>query len=253
MKHGDFTTLAKDYARWRPGYAPFILETFIALLGGSNKTVADIGAGTGIWSRMLASQGLKVISVEPNDAMRGEGIKLSSNYSIEWLKGSAEETGLSAHSVDAVCMASAFHWADFNKAIPEFFRILKPAGLFMALWNPRFLQSNPLLQEIEAKLNEFVPNMKRVSTGNSDFCNALFDRLLTREEIEGVLYLEGRHKEQQSQERYIGLWESVNDVKVQAGEQIFSQFMDYVRDRIKNESYIEAEYKTRAWIAKARS
>lgn len=253
MKHGDFTELAKDYALWRPGYSPFVLETFLALIGGKGKTVADIGAGTGIWSRMLASKGCNVVSVEPNDAMRSEGIKLTGKASIEWRAGSAEDTGLPSHSVDAVCMASAFHWADFEKAIPEFFRILKPAGLFMALWNPRYLKSNPLLVEIESKLKEMLPAMKRVSTGNSDFCNALFDRLSGRPEIADVMYLEGRHIERQSQERYIGLWESVNDVKVQAGPEKFAQFMNYVKDRIKNESYIDAEYKTRGWIARAKA
>lgn len=28
MKHGDFTALATSYARYRPGYSPFVLETF---------------------------------------------------------------------------------------------------------------------------------------------------------------------------------------------------------------------------------
>lgn len=34
-----------------------------------------------------------------------------------------------------------------------------------------------------------------------------------------VLYLEVRHTEMQTPERYIGLLESVNDVRVQAGEE----------------------------------
>lgn len=31
MQHGDFTSLAEKYAQYRPGYAPFVLETFLAL------------------------------------------------------------------------------------------------------------------------------------------------------------------------------------------------------------------------------
>lgn len=31
MKHGDFTALADSYARYRPGYAPFVLEAFLSL------------------------------------------------------------------------------------------------------------------------------------------------------------------------------------------------------------------------------
>lgn len=254
MKHGDFTKLAKSYAQWRPGYSPFVLDTFInlAMGGGANKqlSIADIGAGTGIWSRLLSGKGCDVVAVEPNDSMREEGEKLSRDYQIEWRKGRAEETGLPDCSVDAVCMASAFHWADFEPAVKEFARILKPGGLFMALWNPRHIQSNPMLVEIEETLKTLVPELKRVSTGNSDFCNSLADRLRAREEFEDVIHLEGRHTERQSPERYVGLWESVNDVQVQAGEERFAQFMNMVRDRVRNEPHIDAEYTTRAWIAR---
>lgn len=31
MKHGDFTQLADNYSRYRPGYSPFVLETFLRL------------------------------------------------------------------------------------------------------------------------------------------------------------------------------------------------------------------------------
>lgn len=252
MKFGDFTTLAKEYALWRPGYSTFVLDTFVKLLDKNDATVADIGAGTGIWSRALESKGIHVISVEPNDAMRGEGQKQCNGMAIQWHKGDAEETGLSDHSVDAVCMASAFHWANFDKAIPEFFRIVKPGGLAMVLWNPRYIQSNPLLVEIEGYLKTLMPEMKRVSSGNSDFCNSLFERLSGRTEIDGVLYLESRHIERQTKERYIGLWNSVNDIKVQLGEARFTQFIDYIKNRIKDVQYIDAEYKTRAWISRFR-
>ena len=40
--------------------------------------VADIGAGTGIWTRMLCDCGLAVCAVEPNLAMRAEGKKMTS-------------------------------------------------------------------------------------------------------------------------------------------------------------------------------
>lgn len=251
MQFGDFTKLASSYAQWRPGYAPMVLESFTNLVGGG-VTLADIGAGTGIWSRALAGKGYKVIAVEPNDAMRAEGEKLSKGMSIEWRKGSAEDTGLATSSVDAVCMASAFHWADFDAAIKEFFRILKPRGIFMALWNPRFIQSNPMLVEIEESLRQYAPNMKRVSSGNSEFCESLRDRLSARDEIGDVLYLEGRHTERQSPERYIGLWESVNDIRVQLGEDGFRKFLAGVREKVARLPYIDAEYKTRAWIARAK-
>lgn len=250
MKFGDFTKLAKSYAQWRPGYAPMVLKSFTQIIGGSGKNIADVGAGTGIWSRFLEGEGHNVLAVEPNDAMRGEGEKLSEGRNIVWSKGSAEDTGLPTASMDAVCMASSFHWTDFDKAIKEFSRILKPGGVFMALWNPRLIQSNPLLVEIEESLKKYAPEMKRVSTGNSEFCESLMDRLKARNEFEDVMYLEGRHTERQSPERYIGLWESVNDIQVQLGEEAFRQFLDGVKEKVTPLPWIDAEYKTRAWIAR---
>ncbi len=107
-----------------------------------------------------------------------------------------------------------------------------------------------MLVRIEAYLKELVPEMKRVSSGRSEFCNTLTGRLLEREEFSDVLYLEGRHTEKQSPERYIGLWESVNDVRVQAGEERFQKFIDYIKRNTADVPYINADYLTRAWIAR---
>lgn len=256
MKHGDFTELARNYSIYRPGYSPFVLDTFLSLANNiaaySNKC-ADIGAGTGIWSRQLASRNIDVTAVEPNDAMRKEGENQNGALDIKWLKGSAEATCLPDNSVDMVCMASSFHWTDFNLAVREFDRILKPGGLFMALWNTRRYEVNPLLMEIETYLKTLVPEMKRVSSGRSEFCANLSDRLRACDQFEDVLYLEGQHAEAQTPERYIGLWESVNDVRVQAGPERFARFLDFIRKKTKNLQVIEALYLTRAWIARKAS
>src|SRR5580658_429983 len=129
MKHGDFTGLAGDYAKFRPSYAPQVATAILGYLGldAASIDAADIGAGTGIWTRMLAARGLRsVVAVEPNDDMRRQGIETSRGTDIAWRKGSAEATGLPDSSADLVCMASSFHWADFDQACEEFHRILRP-------------------------------------------------------------------------------------------------------------------------------
>ena len=152
MKHGDFTGLAGDYAKFRPGYAPQVATAILGFIGKDPAKVdaADVGAGTGIWTRILAARGLhSVTAVEPNDDMRGQGVETSKTTGISWKKGSAEATGLADGSVDLLTMASSFHWADFDKACAEFHRALRPNGVFVALWNPRYIEANPLLVEID--------------------------------------------------------------------------------------------------------
>lgn len=247
MKHGDFSSLAKNYANYRPAYSPMVLDVILGMLPEKIKG-ADVGAGTGIWTKMLADKNVIMDAVEPNDEMRAEGAKFAPQ--VTWHKGSAEVTGLQDNMYDFVSMASSFHWADYDIAMKEFQRILKPGAYFIALWNPRKIENNPLLIDIENKLYSYKPDMQRKSSGNSTFCNGLFDKLKQTAMVEDVVYLEGEHIEKQSLETYIGLWRSVNDIQVQLGADNFEDFIQYIRTKVKSDEIIEAHYKTRAWIAK---
>lgn len=251
IAHGDFTRLADSYARHRPGYSPFVLDALVGLCGRPPHEVraVDVGAGTGIWSRLLAERGFAVTAVEPNDAMRGHG-ESAAGPAIAWKAGSAEDTRLPDACADLVCMASSFHWPDFGSAVAEFRRILRPGGLFAALWNTRIIKGSRLLEEIEAELYRLAPHIKRVSSGRSEFCAGLSERLRGHAAFEDVLYLEGVHVEQQPPERYLGLWESVNDVRAQAGEGAFGAFLEYVRRTTAKLPFIEAPYLTRMWVAR---
>ena len=147
-------------------------------------------------------------------------------------------------------MASSLHWVDFEKAIGEFQRILRPNGRFVALWNTRQIDTNPLLTEIELILHQMVPDLKRVSTGGSEFCNSLSDRLANSGIFEAPVYMEAIHTEHMSPERYLGIWRSVNDVRVQAGEQRFHTFLRSVQQTLEGVDCIEAKYSTRAWCSR---
>ncbi len=253
MKHGDFTGLAGDYARFRAGYAPQVATAILNYVGRDAASVdaVDVGAGTGIWTRALAARGLhSVVAVEPNDDMRERGIETSRGTGIVWRKGSAEVTGLPDASAELVTMASSLHWADFDKACEEFHRILRPAGVFAALWNPRFIEANPLLVEIEAQITRLKPDIRRVSSGRSGITERLTDLLSAKPQFAEVLYLEGRHCLRQTPEEYIGAWRSVNDLQVQLGPELFGKFLDFAEKRIAGLTTIETTYLTRAWAAR---
>lgn len=146
-------------------------------------------------------------------------------------------------------MASSFHWANFDNATQEFHRVLRPGGRFTALWNPRLIEANQLLVEIEAHLNTLRPNIKRVSSGRSGITETLTEQLWASPFFEDVVYLEGRHAIEMKPERYLGAWRSVNDLRVQLGPEKFDAFLDFVEKRIAGLKVIEATYLTRAWCA----
>ena len=255
LQHGDFTVLAEDYARFRPDYAPGVLDGLIGLLPApaASCDAVDVGAGTGIWTRMLSARGFRsVTAVEPNAAMRAKGAEHPQNGGIGWYEGRAEHTGLPTQSADLVSMASSFHWADFDTAVAEFIRLLRPRGCFVALWNPRFLQGNPLLADIEAHLDTLRSGMKRVSSGRSGVTDTLTERLGGRAEFADVVYLESQHTIRFTPEAYLGVWRSVNDLRVQLGPELFNRFLDFVERRVAGVAEISAIYMTRAWTARKR-
>lgn len=255
LRAGDFTGLAEDYARHRPDYCPSVLAALLGLLGRAPATinVVDVGAGTGIWTRMVQARGVRSLTaVEPNADMRAEGVAASAGLPIRWLEGCAESTGLPDGDCDWLTMASSFHWADFDRATREFHRVLRPGGRFTALWNPRLIEVNPLLVEIEAHLDTLRPGIKRVSSGRSEMTETLTERLSASPWFEDVVYLEGRHLIAMTPERYLGAWRSVNDLRVQLGSARFADFLGFVEQRIAGLDVIEAAYLTRAWSARRR-
>lgn len=253
MRAGDFSTLAKSYSTNRPDYSQSVLNALLGLLKQpvENIDFADVGAGTGIWTRMVCDRGpASVKAVEPNDEMRAEGIAGNGTRSILWSKGTAEQTGLPTSSCDWLTMASSLHWADFGQAIKEFHRVLRPKGRFTALWNPRLVESNPLTADIEEHLHSLAPDLSRVSSGRSGITNSLTKMLEMSGVFEDVVYLEGRHTILMTPERYLGAWRSVNDLQVQLGAEKFERFLDFVVQRIAGTDSIECVYLTRAWSAR---
>jgi ubiquinone/menaquinone biosynthesis C-methylase UbiE len=226
------------------------------LLGLLEKPVeqvdfVDVGAGTGIWTSMVYKKGVRsVTAIEPNDDMRAIGSAWTKGTAIRWFAGSAEQTGLQDASCDWLSMASSFHWTDFELTICEFRRLLRPGGRFTALWNPRLIEVNPLLVEIEAHLDTLNSNIKRVSSGRSGITETLTEQLWANSCFEDVVYLEGRHVINMTPERYMGAWRSVNDLQVQLGAEKFNEFLAYVEQRISGLSDIKTTYLTRAWSAR---
>lgn len=130
-----FSDRAGDYARFRPSYPEAAVTWILSQVATAPASVADVGCGTGIFSRLLAAQGARVTGVEPSVAMR-EAAEAAGGR-VCYRDGSGEATGLDAGSVDLVTVAQAFHWFDAEAALREFERITRPGGRLALLWNVR--------------------------------------------------------------------------------------------------------------------
>ncbi|MDZ8184750.1 MAG: class I SAM-dependent methyltransferase [Nostoc sp. ChiSLP02] len=130
-----FSDRAEDYVKYRPSYPADAIDIILEGLDKNSQIlVADIGAGTGISSRLLAERGVNVIAIEPNAAMREAA---EPHTLVEFRDGTAELTKLADESVDLVTCFQAFHWFNPEPALSEFHRILKPSGRLAVVWNNR--------------------------------------------------------------------------------------------------------------------
>ena len=103
-----------------------------ASVQGGPLRAADIGAGTGKMSELLARAGLLVDAVEPSEAMRAQA---SSIEGVTWHDGVAEQTGLPNDLYDIVVFAQSWHWVDSERAGLEAARMLRPGGALGIVWN----------------------------------------------------------------------------------------------------------------------
>ena len=165
-----FTDRVDDYVRHRPDYPLALMAWLRDDLGIDRRwRVADIGAGTGISTRMWADAGHAVVGVEPNAAMRRAAqAAFAHRADIAWTDGSAERTGLPDRSVDLVSAAQAFHWFDAAAARAEWSRILRPGGLAVVFWNTRIAAGNAFLEGYERLLRAFGTDYECVADRHPD-------------------------------------------------------------------------------------
>lgn len=131
-----FASAADTYARARPEYPAAIDPWLRDTLGlGEGRTVLDLGAGTGKFTRSLLTSGARVIAVDAVPAMLEQ---LTARFAtVATHVAIATELPLPDLSVDAVVCAQSFHWFATSEALAEIHRVLKPGGLLGLIWNVR--------------------------------------------------------------------------------------------------------------------
>lgn len=130
-----------------------------AELAGRSGSALDVGAGRGIASYALAREGFAVTALEPDPSLLvGTGsiraLAAESRLPIQVVEEFSERLPFADGSFDVVfARAVLHHTRDLEAACREFFRVLKPGGLFLAIREhvissygdlPRFLEQHPL-------------------------------------------------------------------------------------------------------------
>jgi ubiquinone/menaquinone biosynthesis C-methylase UbiE len=128
----SFGGVAEAYDRGRPVYPR---EAAVWLTSDRPLSVLELGAGTGKLTQQLVALGHDVHATEPDEKMLA--ILAKSLPDVRVSQASAEEIPSGDSSYDVVVSAQAFHWFDYDKALPEIARVLRPRGRLSLVWNQR--------------------------------------------------------------------------------------------------------------------
>lgn len=123
----------KDYVPGRSWKA--LAEALIKAL--NYRHVADLGAGEGTLSQLLAQRAEKVIAVDISPKMVDFAQKLAISNgltNLEFRLGDIEEPPIEESSIDLAILSQALHHAENpQRAIDSAFRILRPGGRLIIL------------------------------------------------------------------------------------------------------------------------
>jgi SAM-dependent methyltransferase len=131
----SFGAAAARYAEHRPGYPTDAIGWMLDGAARPVRDIADVGAGTGAFTRALVGLGYAVTACEPDPGMIAELERALPG--IPHLCAPAESLPLDDDSVDAVTAAQAWHWFDAPAAAGEFARVVRPGGVIGLVWNIR--------------------------------------------------------------------------------------------------------------------
>lgn len=244
----DYTNLAEAYLK-RPDYSQSAIDDMLKTANiTKSKNACDVGAGAAHLTLLLAKKELSICAVEPNDAMRNNGIKRTKDFNnVQWFEGVGEATGMESDKFDIVTFGSSFNVCDRNKALIEAHRILKPNGWFACMWNHRDL-TDPLQVQIDDIIKSNIENYS-YGTRREDQTE-----IINSSNIFGpVTYIEGNVTHKILSTDIIEGWKSHGTVYRQSPE-VFNKIINSIEQLIlsKNEEYIEVPYTTRIWMAQAK-
>lgn len=244
----DYTGLADAYLK-RPDYADAAIDAMLSIAGvKAGSDVCDVGAGVAHLTLMLASRQLNVVAVEPNDAMRANGLLRTEKFvNVRWHEGTGEVTGQASGAFDMVTFGSSFNVCDRQLALRETARILRPRGWFACMWNHRQLDD-----PVQAKIESII----KAHVSNYDYGSRREDQtaVIDASGLFGpVVHLDSRVMHEQSINECVEAWRSHATLERQAGER-FADVVAAIEEYLHGlgQPAIRIPYSTNIWLAQLR-
>jgi len=138
-----FSENSAGYSKYRPQY-PYELFQYLAQSCTEQSLAWDCATGSGQAALGLADHFSRVIATDASQQQIAMAVR---DERITYQVASAEQSGLSAGSIDLITVAQALHWFDFGAFSKEATRVLKKEGLLCA-WTYNFLNIDKQIDEL---------------------------------------------------------------------------------------------------------
>ncbi len=138
----NFSRNSDAYAQYRPKY-PDTLAQWIAEQAPGKGLVWDCATGNGQMATVLANHFDRVVATDLSSKQLELAVPAPK---VEYRCEPAHQSSLPDHSADAVVVAQAFHWFDFDAFYSEVRRVLRPGGLIAIVGYPLMEPEHPAIQ-----------------------------------------------------------------------------------------------------------
>jgi ubiquinone/menaquinone biosynthesis C-methylase UbiE/DNA-binding MarR family transcriptional regulator len=177
-----FDELAGKFGRqYVPGRSwQGLAETFLLLM--PPLVIADLGAGEGTVSQLLARRARKVIAVDNSEKMVEFGSSLARAHhvkNLEYRLGDLEELPIKKGEADVAFFSQSLHHAQHPpRALAEAFRIVKPGGrvIILDLLKHHFEEARALYADVWLGFSEVELRRMLSDAGFQNISTALVHR-----------------------------------------------------------------------------
>ncbi len=142
-----FGSVAERYDRHRPGYPPEMVDEIVEYGGlSAGDRALEVGAGTGIATRIFSARGLQITAIEPDSAMAAVASQRAAidGTSVDLQLKDFEHAELEDGGYRLLYSGTAWHWVSPESRYLLAARVLAPGGAFAAFWNRPVWSGNPV-------------------------------------------------------------------------------------------------------------
>lgn len=157
----DWGRASTDYARHRFGPPPSFFERLRVLgVGLPGQRILDLATGTGALARQFARQGAVVtgIDIAPEQVNAASRLARADGLDVRFAVASAERTGLSETSFDAVTANQCWLYFDRNRVLAEVRRLLARDGVLVVSYFNWLPLLDPVARASEQLVLKFSPH-----------------------------------------------------------------------------------------------